>query len=462
MYSEEQYQRALQVYDETGSVTKTITFLGYPTRRQTLYNWINRRNHLPQGKSTFRGVNTPEHPRHAPLALKMDVLQRCFENGEDVQAVSNEVGYSTASIYSWRKKYLQKGRVALMPPGNDRKRGPLTEGSVADANKITEMQATIDQMQLEIDILKETIEVLKKDPGVNLEALKNSEKAVIVDALKSKYTLPQLLNELHFPKSSFYYQLKRKSFEERHVEDAELIENAFKENRSCYGYRRIKAVLSQTGIRISEKVIRRIMREKGLNATVKRRRKYNSYKGEISPAPPNLLDRNFSASEPNQKWLTDITEFAIPDGKIYLSPMIDCFDGMPVAWNIGTSPDSNLVNNMLDDAIATLRQKDHPIVHTDRGCHYRWDGWISRMESSYLIRSMSKKACSPDNSACEGFFGSLKNEFFYGRSWQGIGIETFIEMLNEYLIWYRDKRIKMSLEALSPMQYRIKLGWVQS
>ena len=111
-----------------------------------------------------------------------------------------------------------------------------------------------------------------------------------------------------------------------------------------------------------------------------------------------------------QSSLTDITEFSIPAGKVYFSPMIDCFDGMPVSWTIGTSPNANLVNTMLDMAIGTLGAEDHPIVHSDRGCHYRWPGWIDRMDEAGLTRSMSRKGCSPDNSACEGFFGRIKNE----------------------------------------------------
>lgn len=114
MYTEEQYHRALEVYEETKSVTKTIQRLGYPSRRQTLYNWINRKRLLPEEKSTFRGLNTADHPRHPSLNLKLEALHRCFELGEDVQSVSQEIGYSTASIYTWRKKFIQKGRVALM------------------------------------------------------------------------------------------------------------------------------------------------------------------------------------------------------------------------------------------------------------------------------------------------------------------------------------------------------------
>ena len=127
------------------------------------------------------------------------------------------------------------------------------------------------------------------------------------------------------------------------------------------------------------------------------------------------MKRNFHASKPNQKWLTDITEFIIPSGKIYLSPIIDCFDGMVVSWTIGRSPSAELVNTMLDIAISKLKPEERPIVHSDRGSHYRWPGWIKRMKNAKLKRSMSKKGYSPDNSACEGFFGRLKNEMFYGH-----------------------------------------------
>ncbi|MGF6346824.1 transposase InsO family protein [Variovorax sp. W2I14] len=130
----------------------------------------------------------------------------------------------------------------------------------------------------------------------------------------------------------------------------------------------------------------------------------------------NLLNRDFRAAAPNEKWLTDITEFQIPAGKVYLSPMIDCFDGMVVSWSLGTRPDAELVNTMLDAAIETVvNTEDRPLVHSDRGAHYRWPGWLSRMADAKLIRSMSRKGYSPDNAACEGFFGRLKTELFYPR-----------------------------------------------
>lgn len=114
---------------------------------------------------------------------------------------------------------------------------------------------------------------------------------------------------------------------------------------------------------------------------------------------------------------------------------------------------------MLDRAIAQLNNDEHPIVHSDRGCHYRWLGWIERMDKAGLTRSMSKKGCSPDNSACEGLFGRLKNEMFYNQNWSGISIEEFIGALNAYLVWYNEKCIKISLGNMSPKEYRQSLGF---
>ncbi len=193
--------------------------------------------------------------------------------------------------------------------------------------------------------------------------------------------------------------------------------------------------------------------------TKPKRRRYNSYLGEIGVAPPNLINRDFHAAAPNEKWLTDITEFQIPAGKVYLSPVIDCFDGLVVSWSIGTHPNANLVNTMLDAAIDAVQgSESRPVIHSDRGAHYRWPGWLSRVHDAKLVRSMSRKGCSPDNAACEGFFGRLKMELFYPGNWQSTTIEQFIEAVDTYIRWYNEKRIKVSLGRLSPVEYRHKLG----
>ena len=125
--------------------------------------------------------------------------------------------------------------------------------------------------------------------------------------------------------------------------------------------------------------------------------------------------------------------------------MIDCFDGLVTSWSIGAYPNAELVNSMLDATIANLKDGEHPIVHSDRGCHYRWPGWIQRMDDNNLIRSMSRKGCSADNSSCEGFFGRLKNEMFFKRDWKDVTLDEFINIVNNYIKWYNETRIKQTL-----------------
>lgn len=455
MYREDQIKVALELYHQCGSVTKTIRTLGYPSRR-ALYGWINSEGKPKKQRKKSKLIHTKEHPLNPSVEVKIDALRRCFELGESVKSVAEDIGYTKSSIFAWRKKYLREGAVALMSKRTIR-RGPLKEGFGGSDKEIVELKAQLFDLQLEIDILKEMITVIKKDPGVDRTTLKNREKAVIVDVLKNRYSLPLLLKKLCIAKSCYYYQ--RNALQSDKYETLRShIKEVFKETKKCYGYRRIYAQLVREGYRVSEKVIRRIMREEALIINNRRRRGYNSYKGEISPEVSNVIDRNFHADKPNQKWLTDITEFSIPAGKVYLSPLVDCFDGLLPSWTISTRPDSVLVNTMLDNAIARLNANEHPIVHSDRGSHYRWPGFIERMEKAGLTRSMSKKGCSPDNSACEGLFGRVKNEMFYNRNWSGVSIEKFKDILNTYLIWYNEKRIKVSLGNMSPKEYRQSLG----
>ncbi|MDY7067411.1 IS3 family transposase ISAtu3 [Pseudomonas extremaustralis] len=201
------------------------------------------------------------------------------------------------------------------------------------------------------------------------------------------------------------------------------------------------------------------MKQECLVVAKPKRRRYGSYLGEITPSPENLLSRDFKAVAPNSKWLIGITEFQIPAGKGYLSPMIDCFDEKVISWSIGTRPDAGLVNTMLDAAVETVaRNSKRPVVHSDRGAHYRWPGWLSRIADAKLVRSVSRKGCSPDNEDYEGFFGRLKTELFYPRNWQSTSIEQFIQALDSYIRWYNEKRIKISLGALSPVEHRESLG----
>lgn len=461
-YSPEQKQLAVSYYLEHGkSVSRTVRKLGYPSR-PVLEKWISelipdKKRHCRSGGAVVK--YTREQKEHAVISL----CSRC----KPAKEVAAEIGTTRENLYKWKRQLLKEERAYSM--SNKKSSKTITthsiEAEVSElraekdnlSSQVTELQKEVHRLKIERDIYEKAAEIIKKDQGINLRTLTNREKTMIINALRESYPLNKLLEIMHMAKSSYCYQVIAINTD-KYADLKAKVKNIFKESTSRYGYRRIHSVISSLEIIVSEKVIRRIMKEENLVVPYIKRKKYSSYKGEIGPEVENIVNRDFHADKPNDKWLTDITEFHIPAGKVYLSPIIDCFDGLPVSWTIGTSPSAELVNTMLDEAIQSLSELEKPILHSDRGCHYRWPGWIERMGKVGLTRSMSKKGCSPDNSACEGFFGRLKNEMFYGYSWAGVTIDQFIEELDKYIKWYAEKRIKLSLGGMSPIDYRRSLG----
>ena len=449
-YSDEQIARAVNYYLEHGRcVSRTCRALGYPSRH-TLRGWIDEHAPGHRRASNSGGIviqYTPEQKKDA-------VIEFCARKGS-ADAVADAHGTNRTSLYKWKKELLGEENTRSMKRPD---KTSLPDDKDALEAELSSLKEQIYRQQMELDILNKAAELLKKDLGVDQRYLTNKEKYTLIDALRMTYPLSSLLAMVEMPKSSYFYQREAQRKDDKYSDLRAEVKSVFSENNSRYGYRRVHAVIRNGGKTVSEKVIRRIMSEEELVVPRKKKRKYSSYIGDISPAVDNIVARDFHADKPNAIWLTDLTEFHIPAGKIYLSPILDCFDGLAVSWTIGTSPNAELVNDMLDHAISTLLEDEKPIVHSDRGGHYRWPGWISRMDEAGLTRSMSRKACPPDNAACEGFFGSIKNEMFYHRSWNDITIEQFIDELDRYLRWYNEKRIKMSLGAISPLEYRRSFG----
>ena len=292
MYSQDKIDTALKIYHQCGSVTKTVRVLGYPTKR-ALYKWIANEEKIKMERKPLELINTVEHPRNPSIEVKMSAIYRCFESGENVNSVSEDIGYSRASIYQWRKRYLKEGTIGLMNNKNITP-GRLIAGTPsaeASSNEIKQLKEQMQEMQLEIDILKETINVLKKDLGIDQSALSNREKAVIIDALKNRYSLPLLLKKMYISKSSYYYQERALNQDDKYTDLRIQIRNLFDENKKRYGYRRIHALLKRKGITVSEKIIRRIMKDEGLVVKVKRTGKYSSYKGGNNSSGSNVINR---------------------------------------------------------------------------------------------------------------------------------------------------------------------------
>ncbi|MDR4001426.1 MAG: IS3 family transposase, partial [Bifidobacterium sp.] len=248
----------------------------------------------------------------------------------------------------------------------------------------------------------------------------------------------------------------------RRVEEPELgnalmreVAEAFASSRGRYGYRRVRAVLRT---RVSEKALRRIMAEDGPTAHVPERRGYGSYEGETTPAPGDLADRDFTAEMPNEKWLTDITEIKARDGKVYLSPPIDCYDGKIVAYTAGPGPNAELANRMLVKAVETLPEGARPLVHSDRGCHCRRPGWLALMDRYGPARSTGAKGRSPDDATAEGFLGRMRTEPVYPGHWGEHTRDGVLVPIDDCIRWHDHERIKRSIGWMSPVQIPSKPG----
>ena len=449
-YSDEQKQAAVEHYlDNDRCVASTMKALGYPCRG-TLTVWIDELH--PQVRQ--RIVRRAPNVRH-PLELKNAAVIELCTRKTSAQEIAQKLAVCRPTLYNWKNQLLGREVPASMTHHNHPPSAPdLTELE----RQAESLRHDNRKLKLENDLLKKANELLKKGLGVDLQLLSNREKTLLIDALKHTYTLAELLAELDIARSSYFYHCARLRMPDKYADVRQVLSEVFHGNHRCYGYRRMHAALGRRQLSLSEEVVQRLMKQECLIVTANKKRRYGSYLGEISPAPENLINRDFRADTPNEKWLTDITEFHIPAGKVYLSPMIDCFDGLVVSWTIGTRRDSDLVNTMLDAAIETAGTSAiRPVVHSDRGAHYRWPGWLSRVRNAKLIRSMSRKGCSPDNAACEGFFGRLKTELFYPRNWKDITIDQFIQIVDAYIRWYNEKSIKISLGSLSPIKYRKSL-----
>ena len=195
------------------------------------------------------------------------------------------------------------------------------------------------------------------------------------------------------------------------------------------------------------------MSEKGMKSRV-RAKKFRSYRGDLGEAAPNSLNREFAASQANQKWVTDVTEFAVAGKKLYLSPVMDLYNGEIVAYETSNRPDFSLVINMLKKAARRCTGTDGPLLHSDQGWHYRMQPYKAALARYGMKQSMSRKGNCFDNAAMESFFATLKAEYFHLSDFDDI--EQLNAGLRRYIDYYNRHRIKLKLGGMSPMEYRLR------
>ncbi|QIB59881.1 IS3 family transposase [Megamonas funiformis] len=291
------------------------------------------------------------------------------------------------------------------------------------------------------------------------EAMGKGRKTLVlvIAKLRKKYTLKALLNYTKLAKSTYYDALKKLSREDKYKGLKTLIHNICNKNHGRYGYRRVTMQLHKQGIKINHKVVMRLMKEENLTCKV-RAKKYKSYRGQEGKIAKNILNRNFKAEKPNEKWATDVTEFALCNEKIYLSPIIDLYNGEIISYKISKRPILKQVLDMVEDATRKIKKTKGIILHSDQGWQYQNKKYQKLLKEKGIIQSMSRKGNCLDNAVIENFFGLLKSELFYLKKFKSV--EDFIKELKSYIKYYNTKRIKIKLKGLSPVEYRIKFQLV--
>ncbi len=273
----------------------------------------------------------------------------------------------------------------------------------------------------------------------------------MIQKLRHEYPLDLLLSIAQIPRATYYYHAKRKAEPDKYADAKAEIAIIYHENKGRYGYRRITAALRRRNFGLNHKTVRRLMKALELVCRV-RMKKYKSYKGDVGKVAPNMLGRNFEAKRPNQKWVTDVTEFCLFGQKIYLSPVLDLHSRDIVSYSISDKPVLSMVTEMLNKAFAQIPDGTNLILHSDQGWQYQHKEYQRKLRKKGIRQSMSRKGNCLDNAVIENFFGLLKSELLYLQKFDSLA--HFNAELIDYLDYYNNRRSKAKLEGLPPAIHR--------
>ncbi|KAB4607197.1 IS3 family transposase [Bacteroides thetaiotaomicron] len=388
------------------------------------------------------------HKRSYSPEDKLCVVLYALGHSESLPRVAARFNIpSHNTVKNWIKGYRKSGNEAFI---RRRKEKSMTRSDDTHENEANmtpeEMKNELRYLRAENAYLKAMQEHLleKKPPGAG-------EKTKVIRSLRCGHCQSDLLKAAGLARSTLYYQLSLQKAKDKYADVKQLIASIFHEHRGCYGYRRIHCELQKRGLKFSGKTVRKLMQQLGLKSPV-RLKKYRSYRGNMGLAAENILQRQFKAEAPCEKWVTDITEFRAGGQKLYLSPIPDLFNGEIVAWETACRPTEELVKRMLNKGLESRAEGEKPLLHSDQGWHYRIKSYQSALADRGLVQSMSRKGNCLDNAVMENFFGHLKEEMYYRRDYRSV--EELENAVNEYITYWNQKRIKLSLGGLSPVEYR--------
>ncbi|WP_250508364.1 IS3 family transposase [Caballeronia sp. GAFFF3] len=356
-----------------------------------------------------------------------------------------------SAINVWKRRYDSGGMQALEPRPRGRSVKQPKSSAPAVSSKSDEAR-TKEELLKELNYLRMENAYLKKlDALIRSESPSAAQKAQLVAGLRHEFALDGLLKVAGLARSTFYYQCKASRKADKHAQLKARIRSVFEQHKGRYGYRRITHAVRHLGTVVNHKTVQRLMHLMKLKSLV-RPKKFQAFRGTVGRVAPNVLQRQFDAAGPNQKWVTDITEFRVGERKLYLSPVLDLYNGEIIAYETATRPAFAMVANMIKKAFRRLEVDDRPLVHSDQGWHYQMGAYQALLSQRALTQSMSRKGNCHDNATMESFFGTLKSEFFYPNRFESI--EALQAGIRRYIHYYNHHRIKLKLKGLSPVMYR--------
>ncbi|MFD4705681.1 IS3 family transposase [Gottfriedia sp. NPDC058432] len=383
------------------------------------------------------------------VQFKLDVLKYMNDHGtspNEAAAIFNIP--SPRTIRKWRTLFESQGLDAL----ESKKKG--RSAMKKETKKTTPLKGSVEELQAEIERLRmenaypKKVECLSSKQG----KITKHDKVKVVCELRHEFSLKELLLLASIPRSTYYYWMKNLDRPDPDTEIKVMIKEIYEEHEGRYGYRKIRDELTNRGYKINHKKVQRLMKVLGIKSLVKVK-KYRSYKGEVGKVAPNILDRNFQADKPNEKWVTDITEFKLFGEKLYFSPMLDLYNGEIIAYTIGSRPTYSLVSTMLEQSFERLTDSDILLIHSDQGWHYQMKKYRTTLIKRGITQSMSRKGNCYDNAVIESFFSIMKSELLYLKEFNSV--EHFKQELAKYIDYYNNKRIKAKLKGMSPVKYRV-------
>ena len=277
----------------------------------------------------------------------------------------------------------------------------------------------------------------------------------MIAGLRRHHKLADLLHVAGLARSTFYYQCHAILRTEQQSEMELKIRTVYDEHKGRYGYRRITAELCRSMAEpVNHKCVQRLMQKMGLRALIRAKKSFRHVPSMIDVNVPNVLQRDFFAQAPNQKWVTDVTEFNVHGQKLYLSACMDLYNGEVIAHRMAKRPVFDLVSDTLREALALSGGTSKLIVHSDQGWHYKMQPYRAMLTQQGARQSMSRRGNCYDNAVIESFFGTLKAEYYHLATLNCV--EELEAGVDEYIRYYNHERIKLGLQGLSPVEYRLR------